>query len=606
MAAAMLASCQDASAPGARLTITPDQVELTIGGTRQLTAIGAAGQVSWTTGNPAVADVVARTGFVTATGRGATTITAASGPATATAHVTVLAPPTIALSAAALDFAMLVGGAAPSGQVVAVTNAGDGVLADITLGATEYGVGQPTGWLSVAASGGTAPVTLTFNVQPGSLSHGTYTATVPVLSSGVVNSPQHVAVTFRVQRPAAIAVNPDALALTGIPGVTVTGSVAVTNAGDLPLTGLTHTVSYAAGAADWLSGSLSATTAPATLQLTANTTGLDPATYTASVRIAAGTAGVEPRDVPVTLVVTTGPTLQLSQTTVEVSATYGSDPDPVQIAVTNSGGGTVSGLSLGTISYGGGPTGWLTAVLSGPTAPATLTLSIAAQQLASGSYTAMLPVNSESADNSPVTLTVNLTVGPLPVIAVSPSAVFFGTWAGAARPGPQVVQVTNAQEGALTGLSASVQYTSGTTGWLDHALSSSSAPAQLALQPNVTSLPVGEHHALVTIESSMPGVAPRTVDVVYIVQSFSVHVYPYFGTAGCTGCHGSTLPPDWSGSALQVYQQLLGYIEPGDAAGSLVICKAFGSCDHGGGKFNDVDGFAGALGSWINAGAPFQ
>ena len=50
------------------------------------------------------------------------------------------------------------------------------------------------------------------------------------------------------------------------------------------------------------------------------------------------------------------------------------NPASRTISVTNNGGGTLSGLAIGTIGYTGGANGWLAATLNQATAPATITL----------------------------------------------------------------------------------------------------------------------------------------------------------------------------------------------------------------------------------------
>src|SRR5439155_3562155 len=82
--------------------------------------------------------------------------------------------------------------------------------------------------------------------------------------------------------------------------------------------------------------------------------------------------------VSVTFVVSPpAPASDLSPTSVSFGATPGgANPAPQTVSITNGGGGTLSGLAVEPISYGTGqPTGWLSATLSGSTAPATLTLS---------------------------------------------------------------------------------------------------------------------------------------------------------------------------------------------------------------------------------------
>src|SRR5947208_2711393 len=74
---------------------------------------------------------------------------------------------------------------------------------------------------------------------------------------------------------------------------------------------------------------------------------------------------------------TSGPVIRLSAMSTTFTAVQGgASPAPQTLSVTNGGGGTLSGLVRGTISYDAGqPTGWLAASLDQPDAPATLTLS---------------------------------------------------------------------------------------------------------------------------------------------------------------------------------------------------------------------------------------
>src|SRR5450759_4221765 len=70
------------------------------------------------------------------------------------------------------------------------------------------------------------------------------------------------------------------------------------------------------------------------------------------------------------------PVIALSPTTVSFSSTQGGNPNPKTVNVSNGGFGKLSGLGVGTITYGSGqPTGWLTASLSATSAPTTLTLT---------------------------------------------------------------------------------------------------------------------------------------------------------------------------------------------------------------------------------------
>ncbi len=111
----------------------------------------------------------------------------------------------------------------------------------------------------------------------------------------------------------------------------------------------------------------------------------------------------------------------LAPSSVSILDTLGtSDPAPSTVTVTNTGGGTLSGLAVGTITYGASqPTGWLAATLNGTTAPTTLSLQVAKGSLAAGTYTATVPVQSGAASNSPQSVSVTFQIAPAPNILAS-------------------------------------------------------------------------------------------------------------------------------------------------------------------------------------------
>ncbi|MGH7504523.1 MAG: Ig-like domain-containing protein, partial [Longimicrobiales bacterium] len=130
------AGCKsDSSGPDAEFEVRPAEFDLQVGATRQLSAIGASGEVTWSSSNAAVATVISQTGFVTAVGRGEALISALSGSSVASARVTVTVPPTIALSAPTVDLDVTHGEPDPPTATVNVTNAGDGTLSNLAVGA---------------------------------------------------------------------------------------------------------------------------------------------------------------------------------------------------------------------------------------------------------------------------------------------------------------------------------------------------------------------------------------------------------------------------------------------------------------------------------------
>jgi Bacterial Ig-like domain (group 2) len=172
------------------------------------------------------------------------------------------------------------------------------------------------------------------------------------------------------------------------------------------------TITYGSGATGWLQATLDQPATPATLTLTPSTSGFAAGTYHAQVPLTATNAGTPPASLEVLLVVGTGPTIGLNPATTDLSAMAGgADPAAVPVQVTNTGGGNLTGLAVGTIGYGPGATGWITgATLDQATAPATLTIQGQVGALGPGSYTATIPITSAAAVNSPQAVTVTFTV----------------------------------------------------------------------------------------------------------------------------------------------------------------------------------------------------
>lgn len=131
--------------------------------------------------------------------------------------------------------------------------------------------------------------------------------------------------------------------------------------------------------------------------------------------MAACSGGTEPPAPPGTAGV------QLTPASVEFAGIIGgSAPASQTVAVTAAGGGVLSGLTLGSITYEAGGAGWLTAALSQTTTPATLSLTAVPGSLPAGTYRASVPVIASSAANSPRSVQVSLSIGAALAITTPP------------------------------------------------------------------------------------------------------------------------------------------------------------------------------------------
>lgn len=291
-------------------------------------------------------------------------------------------------------------------------------------GSVSYAGGEPTGWLSAGLGTTEAPTPLTLRATTGTLAAGSYHATVSI-TAPAGNSPQTVAVTFTVAPPSPLIVlNPTAVSFTAEAGAgnPAAKTVPITNGGGGTLSRLVSGISYQAGQpTGWLQGSLSGTTAPATLTLSAATGTLAAGSYSATVTISSALASNSPRTVAVTFTVTAptvSPAIGLSTTSRTFSATAGgANPTAQSLQVANTGGGSLTGLQ----ATENPAVAWLSVSLSSTTAPATLTFQATTGSLAPGTYTTSVLVTSPVASNSPQTVTVTFNVQSAPPVLQTPT-----------------------------------------------------------------------------------------------------------------------------------------------------------------------------------------
>jgi hypothetical protein len=192
----------------ATIHVVPEQVDLTEGGTVQLSAelrdeqgrTVTGHSVAWSSTDEGIASVDAA-GRVSAKIRGTTSIRAQVGAAQGTAAIRVLLPPSIALSQNSVSLVTGSDGTAPSPVQVAITNEGEAELTGLTV-ASDYG-GGPTGWLSTSLSQATAPAILTVAATNISgLGPGRYEATVHISASSAAGGPIPLLVSMEVRSSA--------------------------------------------------------------------------------------------------------------------------------------------------------------------------------------------------------------------------------------------------------------------------------------------------------------------------------------------------------------------------------------------------------------------
>ncbi len=527
----LLAACESVSVTTVAVSfveLAPTEVSLIEGSSVQLIATlrDDAGnsltgrQIAWSTGNPDIATVDGN-GVVRGMVEGATSVRASAEGISANTSVTVLRGPTVGLSSASVQFLGSENGPRPEPIVVAVFNDGAGSLDQLGT-SVDFGSG-PEGWLVASLGSSQAPTTLTLTAQAQGLEPGNYAALVHVTAAA--SAVKLLSVTFTVDESAAvIGLSTDEVAFHYVAGdgPPEPALVTVDNLGSQALSGLGAGVTYGTEGAGWLSASLSPTTAPSTLTLSVSPEGLQAGDYAARVDVMSSDAVNSPQSVVVALTVERPPPrIVLGASELRFSVPQGSSVSPPQlVTIANGGGSELAGLEA-SVSYQGGPTGWITMVLAATQAPTHLAVAVDPAGLAPGSYAASVSIRATDAVNSPQTVSVLLTVSAAPaLIALNPSFIELGGQVGSGATPSASVAVTNGGPGSLSQLVSAVSYDAGQPeGWLDAALVDASAPTTLQITASVGELAAGTYGATVFVSSAIAGNSPQGVDVTFTVGS---------------------------------------------------------------------------------------
>ncbi|MGH7568207.1 MAG: Ig-like domain-containing protein [Gemmatimonadales bacterium] len=328
-------------------------------------------------------------------------------------------------------------------------------------------------------------------------------------------------------------------------------------------------VAYVGVSASWSSSNPAVASVSSSGLVTA--VALGSATITASSGVQSGTGRV----------VVTPPLISHTPEPVLFAATRnGPNPPDETVSITNVGSGTLDQLSVGTITYGPGASGWLGATLTGTNAPTTLTLSATTAGLPAGMYGATVPITSPLAGNSPHNVTATFTVVASSGVPASIAIVAGDNQTsriGAPVPIDPSVLVLDQFGNPVSGIV--VTFALGIGGGTMQGASQISDATGVAtvtewqLGNAAGASPTGTYANTLTATASGTGVAGNPVTFSGVgIYSFSLDVQPVFnGSCAFSSCHGATgSPPN-----LQVgnaYAQLVNVDATCDA-GSLLRVK---------------------------------
>jgi len=404
------------------------------------------------------------------------------------------------------------------------------------LGADGLGVPRwPVTFSATSGGGSVDPATVFTDSEGRAASVGVVgTGPGPQTFQAQVENLSPVTFSFMAVPLPAIGLEPHAVELVAAQGSGQPSAdqVQVTNLGGGTLDGLSVTVEYLQGSTGWLTAALEGDQAPTTLFLTGSPEDLLPGIYGARAWVASTVASNSPQAVDIVLeVVAPVPHIQATPSLASwmVQETSAGIP-PRGVQITNSGGGTLTGLSV-TVQPGEGQPAWLGAVLSSSTAPATLTLSPVAG-LPPGVYTADVLVTAPGADNSPLNVPATMTVTAVPPrIQLSQSSAHWDVDAGTPTPTQIQFSVTNAGGGTLSDLQVSVLYDPDSPHWLSAVVIPTTAPATVSLSPTPYP-PAGTYAATVVISSNVAENSPVTIPASMVAFNRPVVSNPGFNLLG--------------------------------------------------------------------------
>ncbi|HYZ87407.1 MAG TPA: IPT/TIG domain-containing protein, partial [Bryobacteraceae bacterium] len=433
---------------------------------------------------------------------------AANSPQQVQVTYTVTATPTLTANPAGLTFNFQVGTTAPAAQTVAIASA----TQNVTFAATAD-PGTTPGWLAVSPASATTPSNLSVSVLPANLPPGAYTGRINVSAQGL--GTLQIPVTLNISTTPLLDVSASALTFNSQFGQAVPQQTINLGSTSTPL----NFNFDLEPVGSWLVAGATGAATPASLVIGVLPQSLQPGTYTGKVTIRAPQAGNNPQVVNVTLNVSTAVVLQVSQATLNFTASSGGPTPAFQTFNVTSSDGSPQTFNITRTTSDGGQ--WLVVDRASATTPANgIQVAVNQAGLAPGNYTGSVVVTPANSGGPPQTVQVNLTVSGQSSFTATPATLAFTQIVGSNPPAAQTVQLTSAP----SNLAFVVQIPQAAS-WLTVSATGGNTPATLTFTANGTNLAPGTYNAAVAI---LAGNNPQqTIPVTLTVaSSASLQVAP--------------------------------------------------------------------------------
>ena len=441
-------------------------------------------------------------------------------------QVTIGGTPAINFSPTQLSFGYQIGTSQPLAQTLAVTSS-TGANVSFTASATTTTCGN--NWLVLSPQTGATPSTLIVQVNTSGLSAGTCTGVISISAPGASNP--------NVTIPVSLLVSTNPLLQVPTTGPTFTyqvGSSTVPAAQNVQITSTTPGVAFtdsasaASGSPSFLQITPTSGTTPQALALSLNAqavANLGPGTYTETVTITAGGAGNSPQSFPVTLVVSSNPTLTFNQHSLTFNYQVGqTTPSPQTITLNSTGAPLPFQVAVSTTSC----PGFLAALPStGNTFSQTQNQVVVSvntagltPQVCSGTITLTVP-GTNIVQVIPVTLNVSNTA----LLNVGQSSINVTTLVGAAATNQTVSVSSTDPNNQLPFTAVATTNPVGLT-WLSVTPNSGNTPNNLQVTISPANLGPGTYSGSITVSSTATNVPAQIIPVTLVVASSTAVANP--------------------------------------------------------------------------------
>lgn len=177
-----------------------------------------------------------------------------------------------------------------------------------------------------------------------------------------------------------------------------------------------------------------------------------------------------------------------------------SAPSPQAVAISELNGRVISWTATKTAS-------WLSVTPSSGSTPSSMSVSVNHASLSGGTYSDTITIDDGPGNAEPKTISVTFNVIAPPTIGVSPSSLAFFVTAGGGLSAAQRVQIANTGGGSLDWTATTSQP------WLQLSHASGTAPSNLDVVVNASTLTVGTRTATITLSAVGATNSPQTINV---------------------------------------------------------------------------------------------